>query len=234
MQRRQSEKVHGVAAQHLGTAVLGDVGKGAKELPDVLFTQGEGVVRTEHDVVLPHGVDHQSECSRVEDGRIHRETTLLDVVAGGVLRLAPGNLAFVPRVVHATEQERERPASVCEAQLQTAISGQLVEGTTEQHAGDRHVRLHRHAHRPLHHVLFHPPLQRRQVPRMYQDRDAEAGAVVQEGEQPRVVQVLVHHVVAQLHTLVAALECPLHLHTRHVHVLKGDLRQRKDTVLRLA
>src|ERR1035438_2261881 len=100
----------------------------------VMFTQREGVIRTQHHAIGSHGSDQKVQCAIVEHGRIHMET--IQVLAGRQLANAMCRRMMLPCVLQPSQQERETSSAVSEAYSQPRR--QLVECSprSEEHTSE--------------------------------------------------------------------------------------------------
>ena len=195
----------------------------ADGLPDVLLAQRERVVGAEQHRRRAHHVDEVAQRPLV----VHRRVDLEAVEVGARRRgrSAADEVATVPRVLQPAEQERERAATVGEADAQ--VGGEPVERAAEDHPVERQLRLGRHGDRPGEHPVFQPAAAEH-VPRVHEDRGTERGAMGEERDEAIVVEVTVTDVVADLHALHPVGEAALELLARQVGVLQRDLADRHE------
>src|SRR5215469_18901936 len=112
------------------------------------------------------------------------------------------------------------------------VAGQLVKRPTENQSHHAELCFRGHTHCPRHHVLGHAGLPKH-VPRMDQDGCTFVSAVMQEGHDAGIVEVLLPDMVADLYAEMPGAHAAAELPGGSVDILQRNLTKGLQTPIAL-
>src|SRR5271155_1765970 len=139
---------------------------------------------------------------------------------------AAAELLLLPRVLQSAEKKRKTSATVRETNAQAR--GQLIERATDDQRYERELRFRGHADCPGHHVFGHA-LRGHHVPGMNEYGRALVGAVVEESEDSRVIEIFVAHVIADMHAQMSGDHAASQFGAGRVNILQRNLAERAQS-----
>src|SRR5580698_6574064 len=102
------------------------------------------------------------------------------------------------------------------------VRGKLIECAAEDHSDDGQLCFRGHADGPGHHVPWHA-LRREHIPGMNENGSTFISAVLEEGNNARVVEIFVGNMVSDLHAKMPSAHAAGQLLAGRVDILKGNL-----------